>query len=108
MPSMMPAASLQDKGTQTVSTCSCKHMGSASGRGSAHLRTRNSSGRRAEKTPAKGERAKSAQVPSPLISAERTMKMKIDQPSRARFSHDLRKRTRWSQHAMVVMTVCGS
>ena len=46
MPSMMPAESLQDKGTQTVSTCSCKHMGNASGRGSAHLRTRNSSGRR--------------------------------------------------------------
>ena len=46
MPSMMPAASLQDKGTQTVSTCSCKHMGSASGRGSAHLRTKSSSSRR--------------------------------------------------------------
>ena len=46
MPSTMPAASLQDKGTQTVSTCSCKHMGSASGRGSAHLRTKSSSSRR--------------------------------------------------------------
>ena len=31
------AESLQDKGTQAVSACSCEHMGSANARGSAHL-----------------------------------------------------------------------
>ena len=40
------AESLQDKGTQAVSACSCEHMGSANARGSAHLRTKSSSSRR--------------------------------------------------------------
>ena len=40
------AESLQDKGTQAVSTCACKIMGSGSARGSAHLGTRSSSSRR--------------------------------------------------------------
>ena len=41
-----PIECLQGKGTEAVSTCACKVMGRANARGSAHLRTKRSSGRR--------------------------------------------------------------
>ena len=56
---------------------------------------------------ARAERARSPSPCSPR-SQSATPRMKIDQPARARSSHDLRKRTRSSQLAESITKICGS
>ena len=56
---------------------------------------------------ARAERARSPSPCSPR-SQSATPRMKIDQPARARSSHDLRKRTRSRQRAESITKICGS